>query len=157
MGITKDLVTGIWTGCDERSAHFRTSETGEGSRTALPIFGKFMEKVYHDPTSGYTYGHFPKPGVTITRKYDCPSPGFLTDTLNMDSLMVDTMRRQETIRFDSVKTAVRLPEKTVIQEAPATLPEKPRVETKPEAPKVEPPKTARERRQEAREQRRSGK
>src|SRR5690606_34563483 len=27
MGITKDLVTGVWVGCDERSVHFRTSGT----------------------------------------------------------------------------------------------------------------------------------
>jgi penicillin-binding protein 1A len=60
MGITKDLVTGIWVGADDRSVHFTSSETGEGSHTALPIFGKFMEKVYADPNSGYTYGPFPK-------------------------------------------------------------------------------------------------
>src|SRR5690606_12620001 len=42
MGVTKDLVTGVWVGCDERSIHFTSSQTGEGSRTALPIFGKFM-------------------------------------------------------------------------------------------------------------------
>jgi penicillin-binding protein 1A len=54
MGITKDLVTGVWVGCDERTAHFKNGETGEGGKTALPIFAKFMEKVYHDPNSGYT-------------------------------------------------------------------------------------------------------
>jgi penicillin-binding protein 1A len=74
MGITKDLVTGIWVGADDRSVHFTTSETGEGSHTALPIFGEFMEKVYADPKSGYTYGPFPKPWVKITKEYNCPSP-----------------------------------------------------------------------------------
>ncbi|HJP63567.1 MAG TPA: transglycosylase domain-containing protein, partial [Mucilaginibacter sp.] len=66
MGITKDLVTGVWVGCDDRSVHFNSSETGEGSHTALPIFGRFMEKVYADPKSGYTPGPFPKPWVKIT-------------------------------------------------------------------------------------------
>jgi len=74
MGLTKDLVTGIWVGNDERSIHFRSSATGEGAHTALPIFGMFMEKLYHDPQSGYTYGSFPEPGVEIERKYNCPSP-----------------------------------------------------------------------------------
>lgn len=74
MGITKDLVTGIWVGCDERSIHFRNSATGEASRTALPIFGSFMEKVYHDQSLGYTYGPFPDPEVEILRSYNCPSP-----------------------------------------------------------------------------------
>jgi penicillin-binding protein 1A len=86
MGITKDLVTGVWVGADDRSVHFNTSETGEGSRTALPIFGRFMEKVYADPKSGYTYGPFPKPWVKISKQYDCPSPR-IRDTLEVDSLM----------------------------------------------------------------------
>jgi penicillin-binding protein 1A len=74
MGITKDLVTGVWVGNDERSIHFKTSSTGEGAHTALPIFGKFMEKLYHDENSGYTYGPFPEPGVEISKTYYCPTP-----------------------------------------------------------------------------------
>ncbi len=92
MGITKDLVTGIWVGCDERTAHFRNGETGEGSRTALPIFGKFMEKVYQDPNSGYTYGPFPKAKVEITRTYNCPTPVQVVDTTAVDSLAVDSLQ-----------------------------------------------------------------
>jgi len=88
MGITKDLVTGIWVGADDRSVHFTSSETGEGSHTALPIFGRFMEKVYADPKSGYTYGPFPKPWVKITKPYDCPSPRIKTDTTVTDSLLM---------------------------------------------------------------------
>lgn len=74
MGLTKDLVTGVWVGNDERSIHFKTSSTGEGAHTALPIFGKFMEKLYQDENSGYTYGPFPEPGVEITKNYYCPTP-----------------------------------------------------------------------------------
>ncbi|MDN3546778.1 penicillin-binding protein 1A [Mucilaginibacter aquaedulcis] len=85
MGITKDLVTGIWVGADDRSVHFTTSESGEGSHTALPIFGRFMEKVYADPKSGYTYGAFPKPWVKITKEYNCPSPRIVADTTSIDS------------------------------------------------------------------------
>ena len=92
MGITKDLVTGIWVGADDRSVHFTSSETGEGSHTALPIFGAFMQRVYADPNSGYTYGLFPKPWVTITKNYDCPSPRIKIDTTATDSILrpVDT-------------------------------------------------------------------
>ncbi|GAA4918692.1 transglycosylase domain-containing protein [Mucilaginibacter defluvii] len=88
MGITKDLVTGVWVGADDRSVHFKTSETGEGSRTALPIFGKFMEMVYADPKSGYTEGPFPKPWVKITKQYMCPSPRIRVDTASTDSTEV---------------------------------------------------------------------
>ena len=91
MGITKDLVTGIWVGADDRSIHFKTSQTGEGSKTALPIFGKFMEKVYKDKTSGYTEGRFPKPDIEITKTYNCPSPQIFKDTLAIDSLTIDSL------------------------------------------------------------------
>ncbi len=97
MGITKDLVTGVWVGCDDRSVHFTSAESGEGSHTALPIFGAFMEKVYADPNSGYTWGPFPKPWVKITKSYNCPSPRIdtdtgvlVTDTLN--ALPLDTLK-----------------------------------------------------------------
>lgn len=87
MGVTKDLVTGVWVGCDERSIHFRNSQTGEGSRTALPIFGKYMERIYHDEALGYTYGPFPEPQVAINRKYDCPSPRIAPrDSTQADSI-----------------------------------------------------------------------
>ena len=90
MGITKDLVTGVWVGCDERTAHFKNGEQGEGSRTALPIFAKFMSKVYTDPSSGYTYGPFPKATVPITRTINCPSPRIVVDTSSTDSTEVDS-------------------------------------------------------------------
>jgi len=87
VGVTKDLVTGVWIGCDERSIHFRNSQTGEGSRTALPVFGRFMEKLYHDEALDYSYGPFPEPAVEINRKYNCPSPRLpRPDSLLLDSI-----------------------------------------------------------------------
>jgi penicillin-binding protein 1A len=71
--------------------HFKTSQTGEGSRTALPIFAKFMEKVYKDPTTGITEGPFPKPEVEITRTYNCVSPRIVVDTFSVDSIFTDSL------------------------------------------------------------------
>ena len=88
IGITKDLVTGVWVGADERSIHFKTSDYGEGSKTALPIYGKFMERIYHDPKSGITYGRFPKPTVKITKDYNCPTPRQRNDTTSIDSTAI---------------------------------------------------------------------
>ncbi|MBE7178235.1 MAG: penicillin-binding protein [Mucilaginibacter polytrichastri] len=94
MGVTKDLVTGVWVGADERSVHFKTSQTGEGSRTALPIYGRFMEQVYADPKSGYTFGRFPKPEVKIDKDYNCPSPRIrMEDPADADSLGTDSTQR----------------------------------------------------------------
>jgi len=74
VGLTKDLVSGVWVGADDRSIHFRSSSLGEGSKTALPVFGRFMEKVYADKDLGITKGRFPPPPKKITKKYNCPTP-----------------------------------------------------------------------------------
>ncbi len=73
MGMTKDLMTGVWVGGEDRSIHFVGSQQGEGGRTALPIFGKFMEQIYKDKDLGYTPGHFPAASVKISKKYTCVS------------------------------------------------------------------------------------
>ena len=75
MGFTKDLVCGVWVGGDDRSIHFRT-RMGEGSRSAMPIFGKFMQSVYTDKKLGYSPGPFPKPSMEIKKNYqNCYSSG----------------------------------------------------------------------------------
>ncbi|MFN4147087.1 MAG: penicillin-binding protein 1A [Runella sp.] len=72
MGVTKDLVVGAWVGGDDRSIHFRSTNLGEGAKTALPLVGRFLEKVYEDQTLGYQRGPFPKPTITIVKSYrDC--------------------------------------------------------------------------------------
>ena len=150
MGITKDLVTGIWVGCDERSVHFRTSGTGEGSHTALPIFGRFMEKVYHDQSTGYTYGPFPKATVEITRQYNCPTAEIPSDTFSVDTSIVDSLIVPEEQGPDQTVDSSQ----TQATQAPT--------DNKPAAPvnqaqteTADEPKTNREKRQEARRQRRA--
>jgi len=91
MGITKDLVTGIWVGGEDRSIHFFRTQQGEGGRMALPVFGTYMEKIYEDPELDYTMGPFPKPTVTISKKYQCvtdaPRRRAAIDTTMMDNLL----------------------------------------------------------------------
>ena len=67
-------MAGSWVGGEDRCIHFRTTELGEGAKTALPIFGLFMEKAYADPKTGITKGRFPKAGVKITKPYNCRGP-----------------------------------------------------------------------------------
>jgi penicillin-binding protein 1A len=54
MGITPELVTGVWTGGEFRSIHFEGLSAGQGASMALPVYGYFMNKVYSDPTLGYS-------------------------------------------------------------------------------------------------------
>ena len=71
MGVTKDLVAGTWVGGDDRSIHFRTLALGQGGRMAMPIYGKFMEKVYGDPDLGITKGPFKRPDGGLSTEIDC--------------------------------------------------------------------------------------
>ena len=72
IGVTPQLVTGIWTGCEDRAIHFRSERLGEGANTALPIFALYMKKVYDNTSLGIKRNvDFapPKGGVGIT--LDC--------------------------------------------------------------------------------------
>ena len=53
MGFTPDLVAGCWVGGEERSVRFNSMAFGQGAAAALPIFGKFLKKVYGDSKLGY--------------------------------------------------------------------------------------------------------
>lgn len=48
VGSTPDICTGIWIGCDDRSVHFSSLAQGSGSRMAMPIWAKYMNKAYND-------------------------------------------------------------------------------------------------------------
>jgi penicillin-binding protein 1A len=71
MGISKDLVSGIWVGGDDRAIHFRSWASGQGAKTARPIWVKFMAKVYEDERLGYTKGPFPRPERPLSIEIDC--------------------------------------------------------------------------------------
>ena len=87
MAVTKDLVSGVWFGADDRSIHFR-SMLGEGARTALPIYGRFIEQVYADKATGITMGPLPKAPAYVKKKYYCPTLWVPTrrDSVAADSL-----------------------------------------------------------------------
>ena len=71
MGITPDLTTGIWTGAEDRSVHFKTITLGQGSNMALPIWALYMKKVYSDPTLNISRGDFTKPLSNVDLDFDC--------------------------------------------------------------------------------------
>jgi penicillin-binding protein 1A len=60
VGITQNLVTGVWVGGDDMRIHFDNAN-GQGGRTALPVFGRFMQLVYSDPGTGVQRSSFIKP------------------------------------------------------------------------------------------------
>jgi penicillin-binding protein 1A len=71
MGITPDLVTGVWVGCEDRAAHFRDITLGQGANMALPIWALYMQKVYGDKSLGISGREFDPPKHPIDVNLDC--------------------------------------------------------------------------------------
>jgi penicillin-binding protein 1A len=70
MGVTNELVAGIWVGGDDRSIHFRSLAMGQGSRQAMPGYAKFMEKVFGDAELGLKKSAFIRP-AEMSVSLDC--------------------------------------------------------------------------------------
>jgi len=73
IGITPQLVTGVWSGCEDRDIHFRSTRLGEGANSALPIFAGFMKRVYANPALG------------IKKNVDFDAPKNVTITLDCNA------------------------------------------------------------------------
>jgi penicillin-binding protein 1A len=71
MGLTPELVAGCWTGGEERSVHFNSTNEGQGASMALPIWGKFFQKIYADKTLKLTKAGFQKPTNMGDVELDC--------------------------------------------------------------------------------------
>ncbi len=71
IGITPDLVTGVWTGAEDRSVRFSRTDLGQGANSALPIYGYFMNKVYADSTITISTGDFERPAGELGVELDC--------------------------------------------------------------------------------------
>ena len=71
MGITPDLVTGVWTGCEDRAAHFLSLRLGMGTNMALPIWGYYMNDIYKNPEIKISKGEFEVPESLENEEFDC--------------------------------------------------------------------------------------
>lgn len=91
MCVSPKLVCGAWVGGEYRQIHFRTGALGQGSRTALPVCGYFMQSVMNDPAYKKYHGHFDKPqdDDITSGMYNCSSyVSVKRDTTRRDSTQV---------------------------------------------------------------------
>lgn len=70
MGVTPDLVGGVWVGAEDRSIHFQNLANGQGASMALPIWAKFLQKAYADPTLKMNSRPFEQPDG-VDKRLDC--------------------------------------------------------------------------------------
>ena len=91
MCISPKLVCGAWVGGEYRSIHFRTGALGQGSRTALPICGYFLQSVMTNKDFKQYHARFKKPSSrdVMPSLYECagyvPQP---KDSIDNDSTMM---------------------------------------------------------------------
>jgi penicillin-binding protein 1A len=71
MGLTPDLVTGVWVGAEDMAVRFRSMEWGQGARLALPIYGYMMQEVYKDPNIHISTEEFEVPYGYSSSMYNC--------------------------------------------------------------------------------------
>lgn len=73
IGFNPRLVAGVWVGAELPQVHFRSMRLGQGSVSAMPIFGKFMRRVYRDNNFKHIrYARFTEPADTIQALMACP-------------------------------------------------------------------------------------
>jgi len=80
MGITPNLVGGVWVGGEDRSIHFKGIGQGGGHNMALPIFALYLQKIYADSTlTVKSSDKFEKP-LNFSVKIDCDDKVKSSDT-----------------------------------------------------------------------------
>ena len=80
MGMVPNLVTGVWVGCEDRSARFKTITYGQGATAALPVWAYFMKKCYEDTSLKVSKEDFDRP-ANLSIKVDCYTrPAVVKDT-----------------------------------------------------------------------------
>ncbi len=71
IGLTPDLVTGVWVGAEDRGIRFREIRLGQGANTALPIWAKYMKRLYADDQVDISMEDFEPPLGDIQFETDC--------------------------------------------------------------------------------------
>lgn len=71
MGISPDLVAGVWVGAEDRKVHFRNTSLGQGANMALPIYAEFIKKALKDKDLELSKEDFKKPEGENPIELDC--------------------------------------------------------------------------------------
>jgi len=64
VGFTPHIVAGAWVGFDDNRIKFRSSE-GQGGRAAAPVWARFMQYTYEDPSIALPFESFNQPDGVI--------------------------------------------------------------------------------------------
>jgi penicillin-binding protein 1A len=71
IGFTPVLITGVWVGGDHPGVRFRYGSYGQGATTALPIWARYMQRIYRDPLYRYSKELSFEIPDRVIRELDC--------------------------------------------------------------------------------------
>ncbi|MCW3806768.1 penicillin-binding protein 1A [Plebeiibacterium marinum] len=71
IGVTPNLVTGVWVGGEDRDIHFDGISLGQGSNMALPIWALYMKEVYNDESLPITQDDIFEEPINFTLDLNC--------------------------------------------------------------------------------------
>lgn len=94
IGMVPNLATGVWVGCEDRSARFKGITYGQGATAALPIWGYMMKKCYEDKALLISKDPFERPD-NLSIKVDCWAP----KKVEVDSTALPPEEEQNTDEF----------------------------------------------------------
>ncbi len=101
IGFVPNLVTGVWVGNEDRSAHFSSTANGQGAAMALPIWAYYMQNNYRDKELGTSDDDFQVPSTKSDIDFDC------TNYNDFHAL-----RDREKVRADSIDINTQIQKKT---------------------------------------------
>jgi penicillin-binding protein 1A len=85
IGYNSRIVAGAWVGAEDPAIRWKTTGLGQGAATALPIFGKFMNKSSRDSeTRRYVTGGFTAPPDSVMANLSCNM--WIPDSISADSI-----------------------------------------------------------------------
>ena len=84
IGLTPDLVSGVWVGGEDQGVRFNSTALGQGANMALPIWGYYMNKIYKDDKLGITKDDFEAP-TNWTDNYSNCNEQEIDNDINYDN------------------------------------------------------------------------
>jgi penicillin-binding protein 1A len=104
IGYNSNLVAGAWVGADDMRVHFRTLTLGQGASMALPIYGKFHQKISRNRNfSKYANSRIAQPDTEILAQlniphYLAPDSNFIQRMLGVKSSKEERLMKRKARR-----------------------------------------------------------
>ncbi len=104
IGMNPGLVAGCWVGGEVPGIHFRSITYGQGAYMALPVVGRFFNKLYSNPHyRDLSSKYFQEPAPEILAELDIPPYRETMERQQIGDIIKGIFSRQDTRRDEDLK------------------------------------------------------